>query len=113
MVWFNQITFCHWSYLSTNSGVMRDLKDKPVTKFPLTTLYGDGTEIEPEVIRHIREVQWECTRAEQLQKGDVLIMDNMLAAHSKLGHSGVRVNRVALATYSEDDLSAYAAKGTI
>ena len=54
------------------------------------TRYGDGSEIEPAVLQHIRAVSWSCAVGFQWQQGDLLVFDNLLAQHARLGFTGER-----------------------
>ncbi|XP_064648581.1 uncharacterized protein LOC135500845 [Lineus longissimus] len=100
MMWFNQSDLSHWSYFKKMSAFYDVFKDEDPLKYPFTSFYGDGTEIELDVIRHIRETMWRCTKVGQLKQGDVLVLDNMRVGHSKLGFTGARVLRVALSMYT-------------
>jgi TfdA family taurine catabolism dioxygenase TauD len=57
---------------------------------PANTYYGDGSPIEPEVLDHLRA----CYSAETLsfpwQEGDILMLDNMMVAHSRAPFRGER-----------------------
>ena len=65
--------------------------------FRLNSYYGDNTPIDPEVLAQIREgirkemvlVRWEA--------GDILIIDNMLAAHGRMPFTGARKILLAMA----------------
>ncbi|XP_064643904.1 dapdiamide synthesis protein DdaC-like [Lineus longissimus] len=100
MMWFNQIDLMHWTYFLNQPDVYSVLKDEDPKRYPFTTFYGDGTDIELDVMEHIRATIMRCTRAEQLRRGDVMVLDNMSAAHSKFGFTGERVMRVALAKFA-------------
>ena len=58
------------------------------SEYPLHTRYGDGEEIEDEVIDHIRSVTWKNAMALTLKAGDLVILENMLCHHSKVGYQG-------------------------
>ncbi|XP_064634331.1 uncharacterized protein LOC135492089 [Lineus longissimus] len=104
MMWFNQVDSMNWTYFKSKTGKLYDLlKNEDPAMSPFTTYYGDGTDIEPDVLQHIREVQWRCTVAEQPQQGNVLALDNMRVAHSKFGYKGPRTMRVALARWADSD----------
>ncbi|XP_035699279.1 clavaminate synthase-like protein At3g21360 [Branchiostoma floridae] len=72
-------------------------KDIPDHHFPFHTYYGDGTDIEAEVLQHIRDVHWQVSMGFQLQKGDFLVLNNMYCQHARLGFTGKRKLAVALA----------------
>lgn len=89
MVWFNHIGFWHVS--SLNPG----LRDMFLAEFgeeglPYNTYYGDGTPIRAEVIEEIRRAYEEETVAFLWEKGDILMLDNMLVAHGRCPYKGTR-----------------------
>ena len=57
---------------------------------PTNTYYGDGTPIEPSVLDELREIYRQETVAFPWEKGDVLMLDNMLAAHGRAPFVGTR-----------------------
>lgn len=61
--------------------------DNPVpdSRWPVHSTYGDGTEIEPEVLEHMREVIWANTVVIAPQPGDCFIVDNYLVKHGRMG----------------------------
>ncbi len=95
-VWFNHATFFH---VSTLPAVVRDglLQVFAEEDLPNQTFYGDGSPIEPEVL----ETQRAAYRAETVvfpwQKGDVLLLDNMLVAHARAPFTGPRKVLVGMA----------------
>ncbi|XP_077985164.1 dapdiamide synthesis protein DdaC-like [Glandiceps talaboti] len=93
-VWYNQITIHHASYFFNHPNFV-DL-DIPNWQYPYHSGYGDGSEIEPEVIRHIRDVLWQTAVGFQMQKSDVLVYDNMYAQHARIGYTCNRKLLVAL-----------------
>jgi len=50
---------------------------------PRNTFYGDGQPIEIEVLNHIREVYNQEKIKFQWQKGDIMMLDNILTAHAR------------------------------
>ena len=64
--------------------------DVPDDKYPINTYYGDGSEIEPEVLQHVRAVSWSCAVGFQWRKGDLLVMDNLTVQHGRMGFTGER-----------------------
>ncbi|XP_077870278.1 taurine catabolism dioxygenase-like isoform X1 [Saccoglossus kowalevskii] len=83
-LWFNHVHRHHVTNLSEHPKYA-DQPDLPPLRFPYHTMYGDGTEIEPEVMQHIRDVIWQVSVGFPLLKGDLLIYDNMLVQHSRTG----------------------------
>jgi alpha-ketoglutarate-dependent taurine dioxygenase len=101
-IWFNHGTFFHVSTLSPSirEALLADFGEDGV---PYNTYYGDGTRIEPEVMDHLREAYQRETIAFPWQKGDLLMLDNMLVAHGRAPYSGARKTVVGMAeTYGLD-----------
>jgi alpha-ketoglutarate-dependent taurine dioxygenase len=95
-VWFNHLTFFHVSTLD------QDLKEEVMRAFveedlPNNTYYGDGCEIEPEVLEHLREAYQKETVRFDWKEGDVLMLDNMLVAHGRDPYIGKRSIAVGMA----------------
>ncbi len=89
MVWFNHGTFFHVTTLEPTlaSALMKGLDEKAL---PNNTYYGDGTSIEPSVLDKLREAYRQETVSFSWQKGDVLMLDNMLVAHGRAPFEGER-----------------------
>jgi Probable taurine catabolism dioxygenase len=95
-VWFNHITFFHYTTLP------EDLREGLLGLFgedglPANTYYGDGGRIPDEVIAHMRECYRARSRRFDWEKNDVLMVDNMLAAHGRERFTGPRSIAVAMA----------------
>ncbi len=95
-VWFNHATFFNVSSMAP--GVREALLEEfPIEDLPTHTYYGDGSPIEPEVLDHLRA----CYDAETVkflwEPGDLLMLDNMLAAHGRSPFVGERRVLVAMA----------------
>ena len=87
-IWFNMATPHHNSYhkaMPTFIGA-----DIPDEKYPYNCYYGDGSEIEPEVIQHIRAASWACAVGFKWQSGDLLVLDNLAVQHGRIGFTGDR-----------------------
>jgi hypothetical protein len=95
-VWFNQAHLFHASALSKKD---IDILQKELGKkyFPRNTFYGDGEPIEVEVLEHIRNIYEEEKIKFKWQKGDLMILDNVLTAHSREPFKGERKIVVAMA----------------
>ena len=89
MVWFNHIVFWHVSSLEPQFRE-RFLSEFSEADLPYNTYYGDGSPIENSVIAEIREAYQQETIAFPWQKGDILMLDNMLVAHGRNPYSGPR-----------------------
>ena len=96
MVWFNHIAFFHVS------GLKPDIREMLLSEFKeeelaYNTYYGDGTQIEPEVLEEIREAYTEHRIEFPWHRGDLLMLDNMLVAHGRAPFTGPRKILVAMA----------------
>ncbi|MBV6662338.1 amino acid adenylation domain-containing protein [Pseudomonas yamanorum] len=92
---FNQVQLHHIYCLDA------DVRDDLIGLFgidnmPRHVYYGDGTPIEDEVMALIGELYEECAVRFDWQKGDVVLMDNMLAAHARDPFEGPRKIVVAM-----------------
>ena len=94
-VWFNHVTFFHISTLGAVGEML--LEELGEESLPNNTYYGDGSKIEPEVLQELREAYRAETVSFPWQKGDVLILDNMLTAHGRAPFKGPRKIVVGMA----------------
>jgi alpha-ketoglutarate-dependent taurine dioxygenase len=94
--WFNHATFFHVTTLA------KDIQEALLAMFgeeglPSNTYYGDGGAIPNDVMDHLRAAY----RAESVrfdyQRDDVLVVDNMTAAHAREPFTGPRKIAVAMA----------------
>jgi alpha-ketoglutarate-dependent taurine dioxygenase len=88
-VWFNHATFFHISTLDPQirAGLLAEMAEEDL---PYNTYYGDGSQIEPEVLDVLREAYEKETVKFPWQEHDVLLLDNMLVAHGRSSFSGPR-----------------------
>lgn len=95
LVWFNHLTFFHVSTLdaAVQTLLRSTFRDE---ELPNNTFYGDGTVIEPEVMEQLHAAYRAETVAFPWQKGDLLMLDNMLVAHGRGPFSGPRKVVVAM-----------------
>jgi hypothetical protein len=94
-VWFNQADGFHPSGLDvqTYSELLAICGSED--EFRLNVSYGDGSPIEREALGHVRSVIADETIPHRWRKGDVVVLDNLLAAHGRMPFSGPR--KIALA----------------
>ncbi|MEJ2177792.1 MAG: TauD/TfdA family dioxygenase, partial [Gammaproteobacteria bacterium] len=95
-VWFNHINSSHISSLEPE---LRDalLKEFKKEQLPRNCYYGDGSDIEQSVLQEIQEAYDAETVAFTWQKGDLLMLDNMLVAHGRNQFTGSRKIVVGMA----------------
>ncbi|MEW1653834.1 MULTISPECIES: TauD/TfdA family dioxygenase [unclassified Streptomyces] len=94
-VWFNHAVFFHTSSLPAElSAALRTQFTEP--DLPLNTYYGDGQPIPDEVLDHLRAAYAAEQVAVEWQAGDVLLVDNLLAAHGRQPYTGDRLVAVAM-----------------
>ncbi|KAK3703590.1 hypothetical protein QZH41_019142, partial [Actinostola sp. cb2023] len=87
-VWLNQVNVHHNTYYKESP--MFEGVELPNDMYPTHTTYGDGCEIEPEVIQHIRDVNWAKAVGFDWQEGDVFVIDNVLVMHGRLSFTSER-----------------------
>ncbi len=83
-VWFNQADGFHPSNLDAETYALMN------GNFRLNACFGDGSPIDVAMLEHIRAVLRRETVPVAWQKGDVLIVDNIRAAHGRMPFSGAR-----------------------
>jgi alpha-ketoglutarate-dependent taurine dioxygenase len=95
-VWFNHATFFH---VSTLAPAIREglLAGVPEEDLPNNTYYGDGKPIEPEVMEALRGAYRAETMTFTWERGDVLMLDNMMVAHGRAPFTGPRKVVVGMA----------------
>jgi alpha-ketoglutarate-dependent taurine dioxygenase len=95
-VWFNHAVFFHATSLPAAIAPM--LRDQlGADNLPATSCYGDGTPIEPDVMDHLRAAYRAESAEVPWQRGDLLVVDNLLAAHGRQPYSGDRKVVVGMA----------------
>lgn len=95
-VWFNHAVFFHVSTLEPNirKSFLAEFREEDL---PHNTYYGDGSPIEKTVLDEIRAVYQQETIIFPWQAGDILMLDNMLAAHGRMPFVGQRKVVVGMA----------------
>jgi alpha-ketoglutarate-dependent taurine dioxygenase len=91
-LWFNHMYFGHKSLYDP---VILDFLGE--TNLPFATYYGDGTEVEEEVIQAMKAAYEKHKIIFKWQQGDLLLMDNMLFSHGRNPFMGDRKILVAMA----------------
>ncbi|HEY9300097.1 MAG TPA: TauD/TfdA family dioxygenase, partial [Phormidium sp.] len=102
MVFFNQLPLHHVSCLdpAVRASLVSVFGEE---NLPRNVYYGDGTPIEDSVIEEIQAAYQKAAVTFPWQAGDILMLDNMLAAHSRNPFTGYRKIVVAMGEmFSED-----------
>lgn len=95
-VWFNQAHLFHISNLQAEvRETLLDIVDEE--DLPRNVYYGDGTPLEEDLLAQVRDVLDSQKVSFPWLAGDVLMLDNMLAAHARAPFSGPRKVVVAMA----------------
>mmetsp|Transcript_60082 Transcript_60082/g.99173 ORF Transcript_60082/g.99173 Transcript_60082/m.99173 type:complete len:378 (-) Transcript_60082:727-1860(-) len=84
--WFNQIHAQHMTFY-TNHPLFVNKPKTDTEGWPVDCSYGDGTPIPPAILDHIRETVWKHTIALGQEPGDLLVCDNLLVMHGRMGYS--------------------------
>lgn len=96
MVWFNQAHLFHISTLepTVRQALLSAFKPEDL---PRNAYYGDGSPIEDSVLEEIRHIYQQEIIVFPWEEGDILLLDNMLAAHGRMPFSGSRKVVVGMA----------------
>jgi len=81
VVWFNHLTF--FNVHNFGADIAKTLLSLGRDRIPNNTLYGDGADIEPEVIAELRAAYESEKVVVPWRTGDILMLDNMLVAHGR------------------------------
>jgi amino acid adenylation domain-containing protein/FkbM family methyltransferase len=95
MVWFNQAQHWHVSCLDpqTRESIAKVFREED---YPRNCYYGDGSPIEDFVMREILDAYREMQVIFPWHEGDILLLDNLLAAHGREPFTGERKLLVAM-----------------
>ncbi|MEO1049767.1 MAG: TauD/TfdA family dioxygenase [Bacteroidota bacterium] len=90
-VWFNQIDQFHASHLEEEIyETLMLMYDGDEEAMPMNVTFGDGTPITKEQVTSIKEAIDKVTVPVKWQKGDLLIIDNVMACHGRWPYTGER-----------------------
>jgi amino acid adenylation domain-containing protein len=94
-LFFNQVQLHHISYLESDvrASLLSTLGEE---NLPRNVYYGDGSSIEDSVMAEIKQVYQQAKVSFPWQKGDILMLDNMLIAHQRNPYKGPRKIAVAM-----------------
>ena len=94
-VWFNQAELFHPSVLGDEmyEALLATMNND---ELPANAFYGDGSPIEISVLREIRRLYQQEAVLFPWRKGDILLLDNMLASHGRMPFVGPRKILVAM-----------------
>ncbi|WP_440055078.1 TauD/TfdA family dioxygenase [Pseudoalteromonas sp. T1lg65] len=87
--WINQAQHFHFSCLSDDAQKAL-LQLHPDGRFPRHCFFGDGSEIPAEVMLNILDLYQQNQVIFDWQKGDLALVDNILAAHARSAYEGER-----------------------
>jgi len=89
--WFNHIYF--YNYFNSSTEIANSFA---LSELPFSAYYGDGSEIEGDVLRVLAASYESLTISFPWQENDLLILDNMLMAHGRNAFVGPRKIAVAM-----------------
>ena len=93
-LWFNYATFYARSTLERRFQLV--LRDTPDEDLAFSVRFGDGSEVPEEHFAACRAAYVSATARFDWQKGDVLVLDNMLAGHGRDSYKGDRTVWLAM-----------------
>jgi len=94
MCWFNQIQAHHKTFYKAHPQFTDMSLDSD--RWPVHVTYGDGTEIETEVLEHLRQLTYGNAVAVRPLPGSLLVVDNYLAMHGRFGFAPEDKRQVAV-----------------
>ena len=89
-VWFNQADGFHPTALDPDTYTALMSFAGSEDRLRLNAFYGDGSEIDQAALEHVRAVIRRETVPHCWREGDILVLDNLLAAHGRSPFSGPR-----------------------
>jgi alpha-ketoglutarate-dependent taurine dioxygenase len=89
-VWFNHAFF--FNLRAIEPLALRDvlLSNPPDDPLYTNTLLGDGSQIDSDVIEELRSSYQRASASNRWNRGDLLLIDNMLSAHARAAFTGKR-----------------------
>lgn len=94
-VWFNHVAF--WSVWSLAEELRAYLLDDlAADELPYNTMFGDGKPLTEQDVEALARAYDAATLRETWQAGDVILVDNLLAAHGRDPYRGDRMILVAM-----------------
>ncbi|GAA0573334.1 amino acid adenylation domain-containing protein [Halomonas salifodinae] len=106
---FNQVQLYHPAFLDAD--IREQFLKGGDAVLPRQVFYGDGSELEDDAIAAISAAYERCAVRFDWQRGDVVMLDNMLAAHARDPFEGERRIVVAMGDiYRRDQVEAAPAK---
>lgn len=87
--WFNHITFFN---IATLDERIREslLSICSIDDLPHNTYYGDGTPIEASVMEELQRAYMDETVVWKWERGDLIVIDNLLTSHARKSYEGER-----------------------
>ena len=90
-VWFNQIDQFHPVHLSSEIyETLLMLNGGNEEELPMYVTYGDGSKISPERVKQIESTVHKVSVSNKWEKGDLLMIDNVLVSHGRNPFKGKR-----------------------
>jgi hypothetical protein len=90
-VWFNQVDQFHPCHMDKDIfDTLMLMHDGDEEELPMFGSFGDGSKISPEMIREIRRTVDSVAVLTPWQKGDLLLVDNVLVCHGRMPYTGNR-----------------------
>jgi hypothetical protein len=90
-VWFNQVDQFHPSHFNAEIyETLMLLANDNEEELPLYASFGDGSKISEAIIREVQSTIDNVTVVRPWEKGDFIIVDNMLTAHGRKSYTGER-----------------------
>ncbi|MDP5137954.1 TauD/TfdA family dioxygenase [Rheinheimera baltica] len=87
----------HWHQSRLEPEVRKSLRENyDVELMPRDLLYGDGSIIEDSIIQEMSEIYKQIEVSNKWQKGDFMLIDNILSAHGRQKYTGEREILVSL-----------------